>query len=149
MGPKSAKSVKYPGSLRVYLENPGYAGMLPVSSILPQISPQTSSQIQGNSRVSRMEHQTWSQTPSVFPGNFRKRTQSAGDPLFSFLFAGKVYTGQPPTPRTSHPLAPLFNCTTSGGGRGPPEAPCAAQQCGNGAPGPLVSTSTDFPIKLG
>ena len=59
-------------------------GILSISSILPQILPQTSSQTQGNSRVSRMEHQT----PSVFPGNFQG-TQSAGDPLFSFLFAGK------------------------------------------------------------
>ena len=37
----------------------------------------------------------------------------------------------------------------SGPARGPPEAPCAVQQCGNGAPAPLVSASTDFPIKLG
>ena len=37
----------------------------------------------------------------------------------------------------------------SGPARGPPEAPCAAPQCGNGAPALLVSTSTDFPIKLG
>ena len=51
-------------------------GILSISSILPQILPQTSSQTQGNlehletrERVSRMEHQT----PSVFPGNFRKR----------------------------------------------------------------------------
>ena len=36
----------------------------------------------------------------------------------------------------------------SGGTRGPPEAPCAAPQCGNGAPALLVSTSTDFPINL-
>ena len=77
MGPKSAKSAKYRGILRVYLETPGYTwkipcdrlGIVPISSILPQILPQTSSQTQGNSRVSRMEHQT----PSVFPGNFRKR----------------------------------------------------------------------------
>ena len=53
-----------------------YLGIVPISSILPQILPQTSSQTQGNSRVSRgklernrMEHQT----PSGFPGNFRKR----------------------------------------------------------------------------
>ena len=56
--------------LRVYLEIPcDRLGILSISSILPQILPQTSSQTQGNSRVSRMEHQT----PSVFPGNFRKR----------------------------------------------------------------------------
>jgi len=66
--------------LRVYLENPGipgkYLGIVPISSILPQILPQTSSQTQGNPRVSRgklernrMEHQT----PSGFPGSFRKR----------------------------------------------------------------------------
>ena len=44
-------------------------GILSISSILPPILPQTSSQTQGNSRVSRMELQT----PSVFHGNFRKR----------------------------------------------------------------------------
>ena len=33
--------------------------------------------------------------------------------------------------------------------RGPPEAPCAAPQCGNGAPAPLVSASTDFPNDYG
>ena len=44
-------------------------GILSISSVLPQILPQTSSQTQGKQRVSRMEHQT----PSVFPGNFRKR----------------------------------------------------------------------------
>ena len=32
----------------------------------------------------------------------------------------------------------------SGGARGPPEAPCAAPQCGNGAPAPLVSASTNY-----
>ena len=37
----------------------------------------------------------------------------------------------------------------SGGRRGAPEAPCAAQQCGNGAPAPLVSVSTDFPNDYG
>ena len=37
---------------------------------------------------------------------------------------------------------------TSGGRRGS-EAPCAAQQCGNGAPALLVSTSTDFPNEYG
>ena len=65
--------VKMPGFLRrsrvdleFTLRPPGYFAD---SSILPQILPQTSSQTQGNSRVSRMEHQT----PSVFPGNFRKR----------------------------------------------------------------------------
>ena len=35
------------------------------------------------------------------------------------------------------------------GEAGPPEAPCAAQQCGNGAPALLVSTSTDFPNDYG
>ena len=72
-GPGVHQIVKMPGILRrtrAYLEftlrPPGY---FVDSSILPQILPQTSSQTQGNSRVSRMEHQT----PSVFPGNFRKR----------------------------------------------------------------------------
>ena len=59
--------------------------------------PRTSSQAQGNSRVSRgklerkrMEHQT----PSGFPRNFRKLTQSAGDPLVSLWVAGNSRTGQ-------------------------------------------------------
>ena len=39
--------------------------------------------------------------------------------------------------------------TSSGGRRGPPEAPCAAPQCGNGAPAQLVSVSTDFPNDYG
>ena len=56
-------------------------GIVPISSILPQILPQTSSQTQGNSRVSRMEHQT----PSVFPGNFRKR-KVLGTLCFPFCF---------------------------------------------------------------
>ena len=56
-------------------------GILSISSILPQILPQTSSQTQGNSRVSRMEHQT----PSVFPGNFRKR-KVLGTLCFPFCF---------------------------------------------------------------
>ena len=56
-------------------------GILPSSSVSPQILPQTSSQTQGNSRVSRMEHQT----PSVFPGNFRKR-KVLGTLCFPFCF---------------------------------------------------------------
>ena len=35
---------------------------------------------------------------------------------------------------------------SSEGARGPPEAPCAAPQCGNGAPALRVAQSTDFPI---
>ena len=63
--------------------------VVPVSSVLPQILPQTSSQTHGNSRVARMELQKLS-VPWKFP-----ETQSAGDDaLFSFLFAGKVYAGQ-------------------------------------------------------
>ena len=38
---------------------------------------------------------------------------------------------------------------SSGPARGPPEAPCAAPQCGNGAPALRVAQSTDFPIKYG
>ena len=72
MPPDSAKSAKYPVFCGYTWKTPvpgKYLGIVPISSILPQILPQTSSQTQGNSRVSRMEHQT----PSVFPGNFRKR----------------------------------------------------------------------------
>ena len=60
-------------------------GILSISSILPQILPQTSSQTQGNSRVSRMEHQT----PSVFPGNFRKR-KVLGPLCFPFCLPEKL-----------------------------------------------------------
>ena len=86
MGPRSAKSAKYRYFAGIAYTNffmvhtwkiP--AGSLPFSSqfcLRSQILPQTSSQTQGNSRVSRgklernrMEHQT----PSGFPGNFRKR----------------------------------------------------------------------------
>ena len=56
-------------------------GILPISSVSPQILPQTSSQTQGNSRVARMEHQT----PSSFPGNFRKR-KVLGTLSFPFWF---------------------------------------------------------------
>ena len=35
------------------------------------------------------------------------------------------------------------------GGAGPPEAPCAAQQCGNGAPALILAHTTDFPNKYG
>ena len=46
-------------------------------------------------------------------------------------------------------LAAHTSQLTSGPARGPPEAPCAAPQCGNGAPAPLVSASTDLSIKYG
>ena len=49
---------------------------------------------------------------------------------------------QPPSVSQSAPRS-------SGGRRGPPEAPCAAPQCGKGAPALLVSISTDYPIKYG
>ena len=68
-----------------------------------------------------------------------------------------------PEPFRAHPRLPrspparslrqidrrMCGACRSGGARGPPEAPCAVQQCGNGAPAPLVSVSTNFPIKLG
>ena len=58
-----------PGKTRVYLEKArDVAGFLDFAS---DFAPDQLSvtQTQGKSRVSRMEHQT----PSVFPGNFRKR----------------------------------------------------------------------------
>ena len=42
----------------IYLCTWKIPGILPVSSVSPQILPQTSSRTQGNSRVARMEHQT-------------------------------------------------------------------------------------------
>ena len=45
--------------------------------------------------------------------------------------------------------APVSDQEDSGPARGPPEAPCAEPQCGNGAPAQLVSVITDFPIKYG
>ena len=98
-----------PGILRVYLENPGYTwkipcdrlGIVPISSILPQTLPQTSSQTQGNSRVSRMEHQT----PSVFPGNFRKR-KVLGTLCFPFCLPEKYMQAKlnPPIRACAPPL---------------------------------------------
>ena len=58
-------------------------------------------------------------------------------------------------PRREPPLAddeeavPLACRRPSGGRRGPPEAPCAAPQCGNGAPALRVAQSTDFPNDYG
>ena len=50
-------------------------------------------------------------------------------------------------PRTCHALwTHGSRVRLLGGLRGPPEAPCAAQQCGNGAPALRVAQSTDFPI---
>ena len=71
------------------------------SSILPQILPQTSSQTQGNSRVSRMEHQT----PSVFPGNFRKR-KVLGTLCFPFCLPEKYMQAKPLS--TTH--SPSLGC---------------------------------------
>jgi len=59
---------------------------------------------------------------------------------------------KPAPPEGDEPVIPaptLSEEGASGGRRGPPEAPCAAQQCGNGAPAPLVSVSTDFPNEYG
>ena len=62
------------------------------------------------------------------------------------------------TPIIPHPLSlhtrhlarPAHaHASVSGGRRRPPEAPCAVQQCGNGAPALLVSISTDFPNDYG
>ena len=64
-------------------------GILSISSILPQILPQTSSQTQGKQRVSRMKHQT----PSVFleiSGN----AKCWGPSVFLFVFRK---TGLSPT----------------------------------------------------
>ena len=89
MRPNSAKLAKYRVFCGYTWKTPGYTwtipcdrlGIVPISSILPQILPQTSSQTQGKQRVSRMEHQT----PSVFPGNFRKR-KVLGTLCFPFCF---------------------------------------------------------------
>ena len=75
-------------------------GILSISSILPQILPQTSSQTQGNSRVSRMEHQT----PSVFPGNFRER-KVLGTLCFPFCFPENLV--EPKRPDTKGELLEL------------------------------------------
>ena len=70
-------------------------GILSISSILPQILPQTSSQTQGKQRVSRMEHQT----PSVFPGNFRKR-KVLGTLCFPFCLPEKYMQANPATKKS-------------------------------------------------
>ena len=60
-------------------------GILSISSILPQILPQTSSQTQGNSRVSRMEHQT----PS-FSLEISGNAKCWGPSAFLFVFRKTV-----------------------------------------------------------
>ena len=120
VGPKISQIGKTPGILRVYLESPGYTwkipcdrlGIVPISSILRQILPQTSSQTQGNSRVSRMEHQT----PSVFRGNFRKR-KVLGTLCFPFCLPEKLVQANLSSAITrSKWMAPLphFSCCTAG-----------------------------------
>ena len=70
--------------------SPAWVFCLSISSILPRILPQTSSQTQGNSRVSRMEHQN-----PLFPGNFRKR-KVLGTHCFPFCLPENLR--QPKTP---------------------------------------------------
>ena len=84
----ATKEVRWFEGLLVYLTRK-IPGILPVSSVSPQILPQTSSRTQGNSRVARMEHQT----PSGFPGNFRKR-KVLGTLWFPFLVSGNMDTGE-------------------------------------------------------
>ena len=91
MGPKSAKAANYLGILRVYLENPGYTwkrpGILPISSVSPfRLCPRPALRLR-ETRELPEEHQT----PSVFPGNFRKRKVLG---TLSFLVSGNMDTGQ-------------------------------------------------------
>ena len=86
-GPKISQSGKIPGyTWKLPCDR---LGILPSSSVSPQILPQTSSQTQGNSRVARMEHQT----PSSFPGNFRKRKVLGT--LSGFLFGFRKHGYRP------------------------------------------------------
>ena len=82
LGPKSAKSANTVVFCGYTWKTPGIPGKyprsLPVSSVSPQILPQTSSQTQGNSRVARME-QEWSTNHPLVPWKLPE-TQSAGDP---------------------------------------------------------------------
>jgi len=75
LGPKSAKSAKYRGILRVHLETPGipgkYPGSLPVSSVSPQILP--GDQLSDSGKLEELPDRMELQTPSGFPENFRKR----------------------------------------------------------------------------
>ena len=50
--------------------------------------------------------------------------------------------GDEPISRYSKFLENLLRPLRSGGARGPPEAPCAAQQCGNGAPALILAHTT-------
>ena len=60
-------------------------GILSISSILPQILPQTSFSDSGK----LASFQNGAPNTLCFPWKFPE-TQSAGDPLFSFLFSGKL-----------------------------------------------------------
>ena len=63
-------------------------------------------------------------------------------PLYVFLAQYYLYSFSVFFPYS----CPKQGLYSSGGRRGPPEAPCAAPQCGNGAPALRVAQSTDFPI---
>ena len=67
---------------------------------MPQILPQTSSQTQAGKLASSQNGAP--NTLCCFPWKFPE-TQSAGDPLFSFLFAGKPCTSQRTPPLTIPP----------------------------------------------
>ena len=80
------KSAKY----RVFLHTWKRPGMLPVSSILPQ-TDFAPDQLSDSGKVASF--QNGAPNTLCFPWKFPE-TQRAGARLFSFLFAGKVYTGQ-------------------------------------------------------
>jgi len=76
-----------------------YPGILPVSSVSPQILPQTSSQTQSGKlasfpRETREKQNGAPQTPSVFPGNFRKR-KVLGTLCFPFCLPEKYIQANP------------------------------------------------------
>ena len=91
MGPKSAKSAKYRVFCGYTWKNPGIPGKSPGCCRFPRFClrfcprPALRLRPQGKSRVSRMEHQT----PSVFPGNFRKR-KVLGTLCFPFCLPEKL-----------------------------------------------------------
>ena len=96
MGPKSAKSAKYrvfcgyTWKTRVYLENtlrpPGYR-----ADFLNFASDFAPDQLSDSGKLASF--QNGAPNTLCFPWKFPE-TQSAGDPLFSFLFSGKLCSAQ-------------------------------------------------------
>ena len=92
MGPKSAKSAKYRVFCGYTWKTPGIPGKYPATAWVSCRFPQFCVRFCPRPALRLRETREFPNT-LCFPWKFPE-TQSAGDPLFSFLFSGKPYTGQ-------------------------------------------------------